>query len=117
MGGGIGGMSAAVQLKDTGYSPFVIEKQPVLGGQCNTVYFDPPSPGLDDVGVVLFYNTTMLNTFGLGQWIDLPAYFSRFVEELLPPPFSPTIPTYFSDFKTGSSSFPLPSIKWLSRRP
>ncbi len=71
IGGGAAGMSIATLLKDRGYDPVVLERESVVGGHCNTQYFDPPEgETVDwiDYGVQLFMNTTQLNLTGVGSW-------------------------------------------------
>jgi len=87
LGGGIGGMSAAVFLKDRGYSIAVIEQADVTGGCCNTLKFDAPAGQQNylDIGVQVFPNTTDSNSKGFGPWtIDSVAFFRRFGATVIP---------------------------------
>jgi len=75
-------MTAAVLLKDNGYSSVVFEEADSIGGHCHTLRFDPP-PGESvdwlDVGVIEFPNTTKANQQGFGPWsFDSPSFFARF---------------------------------------
>jgi len=82
IGGGAGGMTASVLLKDNGYSSIVIEEADYIGGHCNTVRFDaPPRESVDwvDIGVIEFPNTSKANQEGFGRWsFDSVSFFSRF---------------------------------------
>lgn len=82
LGAGAAGMSAAVFLKDRGYSVLVLDSAPRVGGQCETLRFAPPAPGLPDwidVGVQFFANTSAANAAGLGPWrLDSVAFAERF---------------------------------------
>lgn len=109
IGGGVSGCGVASRLKEQGYSVVVIEKEPELGGCCNTVYFDPPSPGdIDwiDIGVFSFFNTTALNALGLGNWTDTIAYFNKFDVDLIPVPLSPNFAAYYGNFRKGTVVVP-----------
>jgi hypothetical protein len=82
IGGGAAGMSMAFMLKDRGYDVVVLEKQPIVGGHCDTIHFEPP-PGetVDwvDIGVRLLMDTVVLTHMGFGNWsIDLAALVRRF---------------------------------------
>ncbi len=111
LGGGASGMTSAVFLKDRGYTSVVFEQADILGGCCNTENFPAP-PGKQnwvDAGVVAFYNTTMANAMGLGNWTtDIAAFFLRFVSSLTPVPIPPTLPVYYADFKAGTVVPPPP---------
>ncbi|AGO85601.1 hypothetical protein psal_cds_1260 [Pandoravirus salinus] len=82
LGGGAAGMSAAVFAKDRGQSVVVIESGDRVGGQCDTVDFAAPAPGMPswiDIGVQFFANTTAANEAGLGPWtIDSVGIVQRF---------------------------------------
>jgi len=104
VGGGIGGMSAAVFLKDRGYNPLVIEKRHVIGGDCNTVTFPVANSSLPnwiDIGVLAFPNTTFFTEAGFGGWsIDSVAFFQRFAE-VGEVPIPLTAPSFDVDLTTG----------------
>ncbi len=74
-------MSAAVFLKDAGYSVVVLEAEGAIGGHCNTYYFtaDPGQENWLDTGVQVFINSTNANAFGLGPFtLDTVAFVERF---------------------------------------
>jgi hypothetical protein len=110
LGGGAAGMAAAVFAKDKGRSVVVIESAPRVGGQCDTLHFTPPMPGLPawiDVGVQFFANTTAANEAGLGPWsIDSVGLVERFAGpgSVVPLDFtSDTTPNYAVNLRTGDS--------------
>ncbi|AJF96839.1 thioredoxin reductase [Pandoravirus inopinatum] len=82
LGGGAAGMAAAVFAKDRGHSVVVIESADRVGGQCDTIDFAAPAPGMPswiDIGVQFFANTTAANEVGLGPWtIDSVGIVQRF---------------------------------------
>lgn len=97
LGAGAGGMSTAVFLRDKGYSVRVFEPNNHIGGQCDTIYFVPLQPGLpnwEDIGVVVFANTTDAEAKNFGQWaISSQAIVERFAggqSAVLPIPFGET---------------------------
>lgn len=82
VGAGAAGMSMAAFLKDEGQDVVVIEKEPDVGGYCDTVYFTPPAPGLPnflDIGVGIFPNSTSANASGYGSWLlDTVAFADKY---------------------------------------
>jgi len=112
LGGGIGGMAAAVFLKDKGYNPLVVEKEDILGGSCTTVTFPVANSSLPnwvDIGVISFANTTFFTQSGWGGWtVDSVAFFERFVEKLIPVPVPATITVFDVDYTTGQQVQPAP---------
>lgn len=107
-GSSASGMSAAVFLKDKGYDVLVIEKEPEIGGHCNTYFFTPPAPGLPnwiDIGVQVYDNTTYLNEIGFGQWnLDTAAFAQRFAPGLLNPvDFTKPLPVFEADIRHNIS--------------
>lgn len=112
LGAGAGGMSAAVFLKDRGYSVIVLEQADSTGGQSDTLRFTPPAGQTDsfvDPGVQQFPNTTDANLKGRGPWtLDTPSYFGRFATVL---PLSQTarVNTWV-DMKRGINQGVAPSV-------
>jgi hypothetical protein len=101
IGGGSSGTYAAVQLRDSGKSVVVVEKEDVLGGNTNT-YTDPTTGQTVDYGVVVFHNLPIVQN-----------YFSRFDVPLtvLSPSASSGGETSFVDTRTGQvfPKFSLPN--------
>ncbi|KAM0272262.1 hypothetical protein ACHAQH_008734 [Verticillium albo-atrum] len=62
VGGGSGGIHAAVQLKDAGASVVVIEKKDQIGGHAET-YTNPTTGIVSNVGVVVFENTDIVKRY------------------------------------------------------
>ncbi len=85
LGAGASGMSAAVFLKDAGYSVVVFESTSHLGGQCETFKFTTEKDGQAnwiDIGVQAFVNTSSANAAGLGPFtVDTVAFVERFAGE------------------------------------
>ncbi|EXU96009.1 flavin-binding monooxygenase-like protein [Metarhizium robertsii] len=84
VGGGAGGIHAAIHLKDAGASVVVIEKKDQIGGHAET-YINPDTGVTSNVGVVLFEKTELVKR-----------YFARL-----------GVPTITSTLATGFSSKPL----------
>jgi hypothetical protein len=90
VGGGAGGISAAVYAYDKGYSVLVLERQSIIGGHCDTRPATPPGPPSPtqpdwvDVGVQIFPDTFFMNvalnkTKNTGGWaVNSRAFFQRF---------------------------------------
>ncbi|RSL86673.1 hypothetical protein CDV31_016361 [Fusarium ambrosium] len=62
IGGGSGGIHAAIQLKDAGAKVVVIEKRDQIGGHAET-YTDPSSGIPANIGVVIFEDTEVVNNY------------------------------------------------------
>ena len=62
IGGGSGGIHAAIQLKDAGAKVIVIEKKPQIGGHAET-YTNPDTHIPANVGVVLFENSEVVKKY------------------------------------------------------
>jgi hypothetical protein len=62
IGGGSGGIHAAIHLKDAGASVVVIEKKDQIGGHAET-YTSPTTGVVSNVGVVLFENTDLVKRY------------------------------------------------------
>ncbi|KAJ4326710.1 hypothetical protein N0V84_002825, partial [Fusarium piperis] len=62
IGGGAGGIHAAIQLKDAGAKVVVIEKKNQIGGHAET-YTDPSSGIPANVGVSLFEDSDVVNKY------------------------------------------------------
>lgn len=62
IGGGSGGIHAAIQLKDAGAKVVVIEKKDQIGGHAET-YTDPSSGIPANIGVVIFEDTDVVNKY------------------------------------------------------
>lgn len=62
IGGGSGGIHAAIHLKDAGASVVVIEKKGQIGGHAET-YINPTTGIPSNVGVVLFENTELVKRY------------------------------------------------------
>jgi hypothetical protein len=110
LGGGAAGMSAAVFAKDQGRSVVVIESAGRVGGQCDTLDFAVPMPGMPswiDIGVQFFANTTAANEVGLGPWtIDSVGIVERFAGPgtVYPLDFTTdTTPNYAVNLREGVS--------------
>ncbi|KAJ2973409.1 hypothetical protein NQ176_g6628 [Zarea fungicola] len=90
IGGGSGGIHAAIQLKDAGASVLVVEKKDRIGGHAET-YVNPETGVSANVGVVVFENRDIVHQ-----------YFDR-----LGVPYSVSIPNFGGgpsatyDFSTG----------------
>jgi len=122
LGSGASGMSASVFLKDRGYDVLVIDKLPRVGGHCDTKYFTPPSPGLQDwieLGVIIFPDTAYQNSTGApGQW-TLGS--RQFAQRFLPPDstigFNVYVNNYGFDFirsfPTGALPYPTPTPEYI----
>ena len=98
IGGGAGGVSTAIFSKDAGLDVVIIEKEPLLGGHCDTKYFSAP-PGARnwvDLGVVVFPDTIEANMIldgnPYGRWedFDMKSFMKRFAGN------DSIIPTYTS---------------------
>lgn len=110
LGGGAAGMAAAVFAKDRGHSVVVIESADRVGGQCDTIDFTAPAPGMPswiDIGVQFFANTTAANEAGLGPWtIDSVGIVQRFAGpgSVYPLDFTvDTTPNYAVNLRQGVS--------------
>ncbi|AVK76515.1 hypothetical protein pneo_cds_908 [Pandoravirus neocaledonia] len=110
LGGGAAGMAAAVFAKDRGRSVVVIESAERVGGQCDTIDFAAPMPGMPswiDIGVQFFANTTAANEVGLGPWtIDSVGIVQRFAGpgSVYPLDFTTdTTPNYAVNLREGVS--------------
>ncbi|KFG85951.1 FAD dependent oxidoreductase family protein [Metarhizium anisopliae] len=62
VGGGAGGIHAAIHLKDAGASVVVIEKRDQIGGHAET-YTNPDTGVTSNVGVVLFEKTELVKRY------------------------------------------------------
>ncbi|KJK75329.1 hypothetical protein H634G_09347 [Metarhizium anisopliae BRIP 53293] len=62
VGGGAGGIHAAIHLKDAGVSVVVIEKKDQIGGHAET-YINPDTGVTRNVGVVLFKKTELVKRY------------------------------------------------------
>lgn len=62
IGGGSGGIHAAIQLKDAGAKVVVIEKKDQIGGHAET-YTDPSSGIPANIGVIIFEDTEVVNNY------------------------------------------------------
>ncbi|KAK7408946.1 hypothetical protein QQX98_008890 [Neonectria punicea] len=62
IGGGSGGINAAIQLKDAGAKVVVIEKQSQIGGHAET-YVNPETKIPANIGVVLFQGTDVVKKY------------------------------------------------------
>ncbi|KAH0591671.1 hypothetical protein MHUMG1_10581 [Metarhizium humberi] len=62
VGGGAGGIHAAIHLKDAGASVVVIEKKDQMGGHAET-YINPDTGVTSNVGVVLFEKTELVKRY------------------------------------------------------
>jgi hypothetical protein len=62
IGGGSGGIHAAIQLKDAGASVMVIEKKDQIGGHTET-YTNPSTGVVSNVGVTVFENTDLVKRY------------------------------------------------------
>jgi len=62
IGGGSGGIHAAIQLKDAGFSVVVIEKKSQIGGHAET-YKNPNTGAISNIGVVVFENTDIVKRY------------------------------------------------------
>ncbi|KAJ5285481.1 hypothetical protein N7497_005603 [Penicillium chrysogenum] len=62
IGGGSGGIHAAIQLKDAGASVMVIEKKDQIGGHTET-YTNPSTGVISNVGVTVFENTDLVKRY------------------------------------------------------
>ncbi|CAG8893100.1 unnamed protein product [Penicillium egyptiacum] len=62
IGGGSGGIHAAIHLKDAGASVMVIEKKDQIGGHAET-YTNPTTGVVANVGVIVFENTDLVKRY------------------------------------------------------
>lgn len=93
IGGGSGGVHAAIQLKDAGASVVVLEKKSQIGGHAET-YINPKTKKPANVGVSIFENQDTVKK-----------YFSRL--NVPTAVIDPTIPAALYDFSLG---FPIPAL-------
>lgn len=69
VGGGSGGIHAAIQLKDAGASVLVLEKKDQIGGHAET-YINKDTGVVNNIGVFLFANTDLVKRYF--ERLDVP---------------------------------------------
>jgi hypothetical protein len=62
IGGGSGGIHAAIQLKDAGANVLVLEKQDQIGGHAET-YVNQQTGVVNNIGVVIFHGTDVVRRY------------------------------------------------------
>ncbi|KAH9218102.1 hypothetical protein DL95DRAFT_361060 [Leptodontidium sp. 2 PMI_412] len=98
IGGGSGGIHAAIQLKDAGAKVIVIEKKKQIGGHAETYY--APSGVPINAGVVIFENSTVVSSYF--SRLNVNSTFFNPATDV--PPGTPATTQY--DFSLG---FPIPA--------
>ncbi|PBP18526.1 FAD dependent oxidoreductase family protein [Diplocarpon rosae] len=98
IGGGSGGIHAAIQLKDAGAKVVVIEKKNRIGGHAETFY--PPGGQPINAGVAIFENSTSVSSYFARLRVN-STFFNPATDV---PPGTPATKMY--DFSLG---FPIPA--------
>ncbi|KAI0087467.1 hypothetical protein BDY19DRAFT_907329 [Irpex rosettiformis] len=72
IGAGPGGLTIAHELETKGYSTVLFEKQPTVGGKCQSFYDRPDGTLYHPMGALIFTNQTWINTLPIIEASGLP---------------------------------------------